>query len=54
MALYSRDSVLVTPVVVAVVCVLCWKEEVELVNEFGEQYQEYQRKVPMLVPRLRR
>ena len=28
-------------------------EEVKLVKEFGDEYREYQRRVPMLLPRLR-
>jgi protein-S-isoprenylcysteine O-methyltransferase Ste14 len=52
--LSSRDSLLVTPIVVCVVCLVCWKEEKELVREFGDDYREYQGRVPMLVPRPRR
>jgi protein-S-isoprenylcysteine O-methyltransferase Ste14 len=52
--LSSRDSLLVTPIVVCVVYLICWKEEKELVREFGDQYREYQGKVPMLVPRPQR
>jgi protein-S-isoprenylcysteine O-methyltransferase Ste14 len=47
-ALYS---ILVTPFVVVINYILCWKEERELVNEFGEDYQKYQASVPMLIPR---
>jgi protein-S-isoprenylcysteine O-methyltransferase Ste14 len=52
--LSSRDSLLVTPIVVCVVYLICWKEEKELVREFGDEYREYQRRVPMLIPRPRR
>jgi protein-S-isoprenylcysteine O-methyltransferase Ste14 len=52
--LSSRDSLLVTPIVVCVVYLICWKEEKELVREFGDEYREYQRSVPMLIPRPRR
>jgi protein-S-isoprenylcysteine O-methyltransferase Ste14 len=49
-ALYS---LLVTPLVVLVNWILCWKEERELVNEFGEDYVQYKKLVPMFIPRLR-
>jgi protein-S-isoprenylcysteine O-methyltransferase Ste14 len=41
-------SLLVTPLVVVVNWILCWKEERELVREFGDDYREYQKRVPML------
>ncbi|MGY5863709.1 MAG: isoprenylcysteine carboxylmethyltransferase family protein [Candidatus Thorarchaeota archaeon] len=47
-------SLLVTPLVIVINYILCWKEEKELVREFGENYQEYQMRVPMLIPRFRR
>jgi protein-S-isoprenylcysteine O-methyltransferase Ste14 len=50
--LSSRDSLFVTPLVVCVVYLISWKEEVELVNMFGDEYRDYQGKVPMLIPRL--
>ncbi len=49
--LSSRDSLLATPVVLIVVYILCWKEERELVKEFGRQYVKYQKEVPMFIPR---
>lgn len=47
----SRDALLVTPIVLIVVYLICWKEEKELVKEFGRQYLRYQKEVPMLIPR---
>ncbi len=47
-------SLAVTPLVLLLNFVLCLKEEKELLREFGEEYGEYMRRVPMLVPRLRR
>jgi protein-S-isoprenylcysteine O-methyltransferase Ste14 len=46
-------SLLVSPIVVCINYVLCWKEENELVNEFGEEYQKYREKIPMLIPTIR-
>ncbi len=43
-------SLLVTPVVILINYILCWKEERELVREFGEAYIEYQNRTPMLFP----
>jgi protein-S-isoprenylcysteine O-methyltransferase Ste14 len=39
---------------VLVVYLISWKEERELVREFGAEYEEYMVRVPMLLPRLRR
>jgi protein-S-isoprenylcysteine O-methyltransferase Ste14 len=44
-------SLLVTPLVIVINWILCWKEEKELVKEFGDDYIDYQNKVPMLFPR---
>ena len=46
-------SLLVTVLVIAINWVLCWKEEKELVREFGEEYLKYRVSVPMLFPRIR-
>lgn len=46
-------SLLVTPLVIVINYILCWKEEKELIREFGEDYREYQQKVPMFFPRIR-
>lgn len=46
-------SLLVTPLVIAINYILCWKEERELIREFGEDYSEYRKTVPMLFPRIR-
>lgn len=43
-------SLLVTPLVILINYILCWKEERELVREFGEAYIEYQNRTPMLFP----
>ena len=44
-------SLLVSPFVVVINYILCWKEEQELLREFGDQYREYRKTVPMLFPR---
>jgi len=44
-------SLLVTPLVIFINWLLCWKEEKELVREFGESYSQYQKQVPMFLPR---
>ncbi|MFW9789262.1 MAG: methyltransferase family protein [Candidatus Thorarchaeota archaeon] len=46
-------SLLVTLLVTPVTYVLCWKEEQELIREFGEEYLKYRERVPMLLPRIR-
>jgi protein-S-isoprenylcysteine O-methyltransferase Ste14 len=44
-------SLLVTPLVIALVYLVSWKEEIELTKEFGQKYSDYKRKVPMLIPK---
>ncbi|MHA1851635.1 MAG: methyltransferase family protein [Candidatus Thorarchaeota archaeon] len=51
--LSSFYSLLVTPLVIFINYILCWKEEKELVREFGEDYVRYQKSVPMFIPRLK-
>ncbi len=46
-------SLIVTPLVIIINYILCWKEEQELVREFGEEYQTYRENVPMLIPKVR-
>lgn len=46
-------SLLSTPLMIVVVYLISRKEEVELVKEFGEDYKSYQKRVPMLMPRVR-
>ena len=48
--LSSFYSLLVTPLVIVINYILCWKEEKELVKEFGEEYVQYQKSVPMFIP----
>jgi protein-S-isoprenylcysteine O-methyltransferase Ste14 len=45
-------SLLSTPIVVVLVYLISRKEEEELIKEFGDEYEEYKKRVPMLVPRL--
>ena len=45
-------SLVSTPLMIFVVYMISRKEEIELVNEFGDEYENYRKKVPMLVPRL--
>jgi protein-S-isoprenylcysteine O-methyltransferase Ste14 len=47
-------SLLVTPIVILVHYVFCWKEEQELINEFGDEYKKYRDSIPMLVPGFRK
>jgi protein-S-isoprenylcysteine O-methyltransferase Ste14 len=46
-------SLLSTPLMIAVVYLISRKEEIELVKEFEEDYESYQKRVPMLMPRVR-
>ena len=46
-------SLLVTPLIVVLVYLLSKKEEEELIREFGKEYNDYAKKVPMFIPRTR-
>lgn len=48
-ALYSF---LLTPLVAALVFLISKKEEEELKKEFGKEYEDYTKRVPMWIPRL--
>ncbi|MHA1676671.1 MAG: methyltransferase family protein [Candidatus Njordarchaeales archaeon] len=50
-ALYS---LLVTPLIIAIIYVITKKEETELMREFGEEYNRYKKRVPMLFPRFKK
>jgi len=43
-------SLLVAPLVIALIYTISWKEENELAKEFGQEYVDYKKKVPMLIP----
>jgi protein-S-isoprenylcysteine O-methyltransferase Ste14 len=45
-------SLLSTPLVVTGVYLISRKEETELTREFGQEYLDYKRKTPMLLPKL--
>ncbi len=45
-------SLLATPLVIALIYTISWKEENELTKEFGQEYEDYKRKVPMLIPKV--
>jgi len=45
-------SLVTTLLVIPLNYILCWKEEKELIREFGEEYLEYRKSVPMLLPGL--
>lgn len=46
-------SVLLTPFMAVYIYLISWKEEKELVNEFGKEYEDYKAKVPMFIPKLK-
>ncbi len=50
-ALYS---LLLTPLLIVYIYLIAWKEEKELVKEFGQEYEEYQIRVSMFFPRIRK
>jgi len=45
-------SLLITPLVIAIVYIISWKEEKELLREFGQEYEDYKSKVCMLIPKV--
>jgi len=46
-------SMLFTPVLLVLIYLISKKEEDELIKEFGKEYEDYQKKVPMLIPGLK-
>ncbi len=46
-------SLIFTPMLFVVIYLISRKEEDELINEFGKEYEYYRRKVPMIIPRLK-
>ncbi len=51
--LSSFYSLLSTPLVILVIYLFSWKEEKELMREFGKEYGDYKKTVPMLTPRIK-
>lgn len=51
--LSSLFSMLSTPLVILTIFLFSWKEERELIREFGKDYEEYKKQVPMLLPKIR-
>lgn len=47
-------SLVFTPLIILVNYLNCWKEEKELIKEFGKEYEDYKKNVPMLIPKLRK
>ena len=46
-------SLLFTPLMVVLIFLISKKEEEELIREFGKEYEDYKKKVPMLIPKAR-
>jgi protein-S-isoprenylcysteine O-methyltransferase Ste14 len=46
-------SLLLTPMIIALVYLISGKEEKEMLREFGKEYEDYRDKVPMLIPKLK-
>ena len=44
-------SVAAFPVIVLAYALLARKEERQMIEKFGDEYREYQRRVPMFIPR---
>lgn len=49
--LSASYALLFTPIYVLCNYLISWKEEKELASEFGKEYKNYQKKVPMFIPR---
>ena len=47
-------SLVFTTLVILLNILISWKEEKELIKEFGEEYLNYKKKVPMFIPKLRK
>ncbi|MFX0210203.1 MAG: methyltransferase family protein [Candidatus Hodarchaeota archaeon] len=51
--LSAQYSLLLTPFMIVYLYLIAWKEEKELIKEFGKDYEDYKAKVPMLIPKLK-
>ncbi len=47
-------SLIFTPLVILLNILVAWKEEQELIKEFGEDYETYKENVPMFFPKLKK
>jgi len=47
-------SLISTPIVIFLNVLISWKEEKELTKEFGKEYEDYKKKVPMFIPKLKK
>ncbi|MFX0000366.1 MAG: methyltransferase family protein [Candidatus Hodarchaeota archaeon] len=47
-------SLLISPIVILLNYLISRKEEKELIKEFGKEYEDYMKKVPMFIPKLRK
>jgi len=52
--LSSLFSLIFTPLVILLNFLVSWKEEKELIKEFGEDYTKYKEKVPMFIPKFKK
>jgi protein-S-isoprenylcysteine O-methyltransferase Ste14 len=52
--LSSLFSLIFTPLVILLNFLVAWKEEKELLKEFGEEYEKYKKEVPMFVPKFKK
>jgi len=52
--LSSLFSLICTPIVIVLNFLVAWKEEKELIKEFGKDYENYKEEVPMFFPKLKK
>jgi len=52
--LSSLLSLIFTPLVILLNFLVAWKEEKELIKEFGIEYENYKERVPMFFPKLKK
>ena len=52
--LSSLFSLIFTPLVILLNFLVAWKEEKELIKEFGIEYENYKERVPMFFPKLKK
>jgi len=51
--LSASYSLLSTPLMITLLYLISRREEEELTKEFGKKYEDYKKRVPMLIPRLK-
>lgn len=51
---FSLLALIVTPIIILLNVLISWKEEKELIKEFGKDYEDYKKRVPMFYTKIKK